>query len=138
MEENSPIQKMDMPIIRQNLSKLRQDWRSSCPESVFRISTVLSNGMSYAEFTLHFLLRNKKKPSDQTPIQGVRKKRTRIPPGSISPPLPLTRVKRSTFDTGMDLAKDFAEVVGKVEEGTQEPIQHFLVRKRKRKTKPKE
>ena len=74
-ETFSPIQKMDMPVIRQNLSKLRQDWRSSSPESVFRISTVLSNGMSYAEFTLHFLLRNKKKPSDQTPIKGVRKKK---------------------------------------------------------------
>lgn len=131
----SSVQKMDMPIIRQNLSKLRQDWRSSCPESVFRISTVLSNGMSYAEFTLHFLLRNKKKPSDQTPIQGVRKKRTRIPTRSVSPPLPLTRTKRSSLDTDMDLAKDFAEVVGKVEEGIQEPIQQFLVRKRKRKTK---
>lgn len=57
-------EKMDMAVIRQNLSRLRQDWRNSSPDSVFRISTVLPNGMTYAEFTLHFLLRTKKKAGE--------------------------------------------------------------------------
>jgi len=130
------VKQMDMPLIRQNLSKLRYDWRTSCPESVFRISTVLPNGMTYAEFTLHFLLRNKKKTSDQPFIKTIRKKRSKS--RSLSPPLPVTRQRKVrrvnvdplVSDVPVTLAKDFADIVGKVED--HEPIQKFIVKKRKK------
>jgi len=69
--------KMDMAQTRYNLAQFRKDRRDSTPDNVFRISTVLPNGMSYAEFALFYVLRNKKTGTATT----SRKTRTRRPQG---------------------------------------------------------
>ena len=50
----------DKMAIRKYLGILRNDKRKSSHENVFRLSTLLPNGMSYAEFALYYTRRNKK------------------------------------------------------------------------------
>lgn len=133
--------KMDMAQTRYNLAQFRKDRRDSTPDNVFRISTVLPNGMSYAEFALFYVLRNKKTGTATT----SRKTRTRRPKDngddssdSGSPPLPLTRGQARGRAKGLGdacnleridkdlLSKRFRDVIG-------EPLDCFTVSKRKKK-----
>ena len=60
-----------MAEVRKYLGKLRNDWERHSEDNIFRVSTELDNGMTYAEFTLAFHMRHhlnrrtvpKKKPS---------------------------------------------------------------------------
>lgn len=60
-----------MAEVRKYLGKLRSDWERHSEDDVFRVSTQLENGMTYAEFTLAFHMRHhlnrrtvpKKKPT---------------------------------------------------------------------------
>lgn len=136
--------KVDMAQVRYNLAQFRKDRRDSTPENVFRISTMLPNGMSYAEFALFYVLRNKKTGVTTT----TRKTRTKRDKGagnvssdSGSPPLPLTRGQARGMGRGLGddckmekidkdlLSKRFRDVIGEPLEG----IASFTVSKRRKK-----
>ena len=133
--------KVDMARTRYNLAQFRKDRRDSTPENVFRISTILPNGMSYAEFALFYVLRNKK--TGATTTRKTRTKRVKLGEDSSdsgSPPLPLTRGQARGRAKGLGddcnleridkdlLSKRFRDVIGEPLEG----IASFTVTKRRK------
>jgi hypothetical protein len=141
----APDSKIDMTVVRYNLARFRKDRRDSTPENVFRISTILPNGMSYAEFALFYVLKNKKTGS--TASKRVAKSKIKIfgdSSDSVSPPLPPTRASKSgrslsrkdetnlaKIDEEM-LSKRFRDVIG---DPALEDIGSFTVSKRRKKVK---
>lgn len=136
--------KMDMTEVRYSLARFRKDRRESTPENVFRISTILPNGMSYAEFALFYVLRNKKTGTTPSKRAKPKVKLYADSSDSASPPLPPTRSSKShkmqreesqmeRIDESL-LSKRFREVIG--DPGLDE-IGSFTVTKRRKKTTKK-
>jgi len=120
--------KLDMTVIRHNLGQLRKDRRNSTPDNVFRISTVLPNGMTYADFALYYVLRNKKTGVAATGARKPARATKDLSSDSASPPLPQTR-------RPMDLGKKFREVIGDPQIASD--ISAFTVSKRRKRTSKK-
>lgn len=136
--------KMDMTDVRYSLARFRKDRRESTPENVFRISTILPNGMSYAEFALFYVLRNKKTGSAPSKRTKPKVKLYVDSSDSASPPLPPTRSSKNhgghkeeaqmeRIDESL-LSKRFREVIGNPE---LDEIGSFTVTKRRKKTAKK-
>ena len=67
-----------MAEVRKYLGKLRNDWECHSEDNVFRVSTELDNGMTYAQFTLAFHMRhhlNRRTVPKKKPTKPKRRKR---------------------------------------------------------------
>lgn len=105
----------DKMAIRKYLGILRNDKRKSSSDNVFRLSTILPNGMSYAEFALYYTRRNKNTitcPDGNTPTKDFKPRLKRsvvFTDADLAPYIPETRKMKKQSSM---LSDCFRDVVG--------------------------